>query len=196
MGHGIERACSNNQFYDEYGERWYTAEDDPVALLRAESRTRNSWVISEIKKAFVEEVKILDIGCGAGFLTNDLGLHGFHVTGLDASAQSLEVARRHDSTGSVEYRERDACRLDFESGTFNVVCAMDFLEHVENPDQVARESARVLQPGGLFLFHTFNRNFLSWLVAIKGVEWLVLNTPSNMHCLRALHQTRGIKANV
>ncbi|HEY2370840.1 MAG TPA: hypothetical protein VGH87_30815, partial [Polyangiaceae bacterium] len=46
------------------------------------------------------------------------------------------------------------------------------------------EAARVLRPGGLFFFHTFNRNFLSWLVVIKGVEWFVQNTPRDMHVLR------------
>jgi 2-polyprenyl-6-hydroxyphenyl methylase / 3-demethylubiquinone-9 3-methyltransferase len=180
------KSCSiNNDIYDQYGERWYTADDDPVALLRAEARARNRWIISEMTKRFSDRgVQILDVGCGAGFLANELALNGYRVTGLDTSEPTLKVASRHDSTGTVDYRSGDACKMEFGSGTFNVVCAMDFLEHIENPKQVVREAARVLKSGGLFFFYTFNRNFLTWLVVIKGVEWFVRNTPRNMHCLR------------
>jgi 2-polyprenyl-6-hydroxyphenyl methylase / 3-demethylubiquinone-9 3-methyltransferase len=185
----------NNALYDEYGERWYTAENDPVALLRAEGRARNPWVMTEIRKQYpAGNVQVLDIGCGAGFLANDLALSGFAVSGLDSSEQSLAVARRHDRTGTVDYRLGDACRLPFPTSTFHAVCAMDFLEHVENPAHVIGEAARVLKSDGLFFFHTFNRNLLSWLIVIKGVEWFVPNTPKNMHCLRYFLKPSEIRA--
>jgi 2-polyprenyl-6-hydroxyphenyl methylase/3-demethylubiquinone-9 3-methyltransferase len=175
----------NNDIYDQYGERWYTANDDPVALLRAEARTRNHWIISEITKRFSgRNVWVLDVGCGAGFLTSELAWHGYRVVGLDASKTTLGVARGHDSTRTVDYICGDAYRLGFESEAFDVVCALDFLEHVESPNEVVREVSRVLKPHGLFFYYTFNRNLLSWLVVIKGVEWFVRNTPPNMHCLR------------
>ncbi|MGZ3699225.1 MAG: hypothetical protein ACXWP5_13915, partial [Bdellovibrionota bacterium] len=63
----------NNDVYDELGERWYTAQDDPVALLRAESRLRNPWLIAEMKREFgADPYQILDVGCGAGLLSNAL----------------------------------------------------------------------------------------------------------------------------
>ncbi len=180
-----ESRAVDNDIYDGYGERWYTASDDPIAFLRAEARARNPWIISEIRTRFPGwKVRVLDIGCGAGFLANDLALNGFDVTGLDASGPTLEVARRHDSTGAVDYRCGDAYRTGFDARTFDAVCAMDFLEHVENPDLIIKEAARVLKRGGLFFFYTFNRNFLTWLFVIKGVEWFIRNTPPNMHCLR------------
>jgi 2-polyprenyl-6-hydroxyphenyl methylase/3-demethylubiquinone-9 3-methyltransferase len=175
----------NNDFYDLYGERWYTAQDDPVGLLRAESRTLTPWVLAEIRKRCPgKAVHVLDIGCGAGFLANELARHGLKVTGIDASKRSLDIARGHDDTGSVVYRSGDALDLEFPDQSFEVACAMDFLEHVEPPARVLSEAARVLIPGGLFFFNTFNRNLLSWLVVIRGVEWFVRNTPKNMHCLR------------
>ena len=61
---------------------------------------------------------------------------------------------------------------------------MDFLEHVDRPQDIILEFSRVLKPGGIFIFHTFNRNFLAYLVIIKAVEWLVKNTPRNMHILK------------
>ena len=71
---------------------------------------------------------------------------------------------------------------------------MDFLEHVEDPEQVIAEAARVLAPSGLFFFHTFNRNLLSWLFVIKGVEWFVKNTPRDMHVLRLFLKPAEVEA--
>ena len=175
----------NNELYQTLGERWYAAQDDPVALLRAESRLRNPWVAQEIARTFPgERCRVLDVGCGGGFLSNYLGERGHEVTGLDASTGALGVATAHDHSHSVRYIAGDALSLPFADASFDVVCAMDFLEHVEDPERAIAEAARVLKPSGLFFFHTFNRNFLSWLVIIKGVEWFVQNTPPDMHVLR------------
>ncbi len=127
---------------------------------------------------------MLDIGCGGGFLSNHLAKEGFDVTGIDASQASLDVAVGHDVTGKARYLLGDALALPFADASFDAVCAMDFLEHVEDPARVVAEAARVLRPNGLFFFHTFNRNPLAWLVVIKGVEWFVKNTPRHMHVLR------------
>jgi 2-polyprenyl-6-hydroxyphenyl methylase/3-demethylubiquinone-9 3-methyltransferase len=62
----------NNAIYDNYGDQWYTAVDDPIALLRAENKVKSPWVLSRIKTPSL----ILDVGCGAGFLTNELALAG------------------------------------------------------------------------------------------------------------------------
>lgn len=172
----------NNALYDDLGERWYSATDDPVALLRAESRLRTSWVLSELRSRYgARSVAILDVACGGGFLSNALAKAGQEVTGIDLSTDSLNVARRHDPTGSVTYLAMDARALSFPDGRFDVVCMMDFLEHLPERDAVIREASRVLKPGGWFFFHTFNRTPLSRLIAIKGVEWFVKNTPKNMH---------------
>lgn len=175
----------NNDIYDALGDAWYEADDNPVALLRAENRLRNPWIAAELAREFgAQACRVLDIGCGAGFLTNELARHGHYVTGLDASSESLAVAAKRDSTGRVRYVNGDALKLPFEAASFDAVSAMDFLEHVEEPGLVIAEAARVLRPGGLFIFHTFNRNPLTWLVAIKGVEWFVANTPEHLHVLR------------
>lgn len=185
----------NNQIYHELGERWYTAKDDPVALLRAESRSRNPWLVEEIRKAFSGEgIQILDVGCGAGFLSNELARQGFAVTGLDASESSLEVAKEYDTTGTVKYELGDAYQLPYAEESFEVACAMDFLEHVEEPAKVVSEISRVLKPGGRFFFHTFNRNLLSYLVVIKGVEWFVKNTPRDLHVLRLFIKPSELRA--
>ncbi len=175
----------NNTIYNSYGDRWYTADDDPIALLRAESKVKTPWVVKKIEKTWPlnASTQVLDVGCGAGFLSNALALEKLSVTGVDLSEESLKVAARYDQTQSVKYLVADATKLPFANSHFDVVTAMDFLEHVDNPESVIREFSRVLKPGGLFIFHTFNRNPLAYLVVIKLVEWLVKNTPPDMHVL-------------
>lgn len=175
----------NNAVYDTLGERWYEAQDDPVALLRAEAAHRTPWVIETIERNFGDRrnVRILDLGCGAGFLSNPLAARGWNVTGIDVSESSIAVATRRDRTRSVRYLVGDARRLSFADESFDVVCAMDFLEHVDDPQRVIGEAARVLRPRGLFIFHTYNRTLLSWLVVIKGTQWFVKNTPRDLHVL-------------
>jgi 2-polyprenyl-6-hydroxyphenyl methylase/3-demethylubiquinone-9 3-methyltransferase len=176
----------NNDFYEKLGERWYTADDDPVALLRAESKLKVPWILKTLslnKSDTGAPRRILDIGCGAGFLSNALAAQDprLEVEGIDLSADSLSVARSRDSTRRVKYAQMDASALQFADHSFDVVCAMDFLEHVDEPGRVIGEIARILRPGGMFFFHTFNRNWLSTLIVIKGVEWFVRNTPKDMH---------------
>jgi len=172
----------NNELYHQLGERWYTAQDDPVALLRAESRLRNPWVQEILQTNFgAASLKILDVGCGGGFLSNFLAQAGHDVTGVDLSEESLAVARQYDSTQNVSYLRRDARSLEFPDSSFDVVCAMDFLEHVDSPGDVIRECARTLKPGGIFFFHTFSRNWISRLIVIRGVEWVVKNVPQDLH---------------
>ncbi len=175
----------NNEFYNHLGENWFLAQDDPIALLRAESKIKNPWVADTILKEFgASPKKILDIGCGAGFLSNYLSGLGHEVFGIDLSEESLKIARKYDATKKVNYQFGDAYKLPFPDKSFDVVCAMDFLEHVEEPHKVILEASRVLKPGGLFYFHTFNRNFLSYILVIKFVEWFLPKTPKNLHILR------------
>jgi 2-polyprenyl-6-hydroxyphenyl methylase/3-demethylubiquinone-9 3-methyltransferase len=187
----------DNALYDRLGEDWYEARDNPVALLRAESRWRNPWVIDRLRRLRAElgeGPRVLDIATGGGFLANALAQEGFEVVGVDQSEDSLAVARSRDKTRSVEYRHADALMLPFPDASFDAVCLMDFLEHVEDPEAAIAEATRVLRPGGLVFFHTFNRTWISWLVVIRGVEWFVKNTPPHMHVLKLFIKPRELVA--
>jgi len=181
----------NNTWYAELGARWYAADDTPIALLRAESRHRNPW-LAEVLGAGRRDV--LDVGCGAGYLANDLAARGHRVTGIDLSADALAVARGHDRTRSVDYVVGDACALPFGEARFDAVCAMDLLEHVTAPDRVIAEAARVVRPGGLVFFHTFNRTWQAHLIVIKGVEWFVRNTPKDLHVIELFRAPEEVAA--
>ena len=199
-----DQAVIDNAWYDGLGERWHEAWDHPVALLRAEGALKAPWIAARLEAATAgRPARILDIGCGAGFIARALAAAGHRVIGLDASVGSLKAARRpaagpigprggsappepHSPPLEMQdpaYLAADAYRLPFPDGAFDAVCALDFLEHVTAPGRVIAEASRVLRPGGSFFFHTFNRNFLAWLIVIKGVEWFVRGTPRRMHVL-------------
>lgn len=181
----------NNAWYADLGARWYAADDTPIALLRAESRHRNPWIAEQIGD---EPRDVLDLGCGAGFLSNYLAARGHSVTGIDTTTENLVVAKLHDATRRVAYQRGDATALPFADASFDVVCAMDLIEHVENPQTLVAEASRVLRPGGRFVFHTFNRNWLANVIVIKGVEWFVKNTPKDLHVLRLFHTPAELTA--
>lgn len=125
-------------------------------------------------------------------MTNALALEGHYVTGIDLSPASLEVAKKHDATGKTRYTVADAMDLPFANSHFDVVCAMDILEHVDNPEKLIKEAARVLRPGGLLFFHTFNRTLLSYLFAVKGLEWVTPNSPKHIHLYENLITPREL----
>ena len=180
-----ETALVNNAFYDELGSLWESGCCHPVALLRAENKVRNPWIFSTMQKSVGSDPRFLDIGCGGGLLTNYLAEKGLtSIEGVDLSQGSLDQAKQADATGKVIYRQANALCLPHKDASFDAVAAMDILEHVEHPDELIREASRVLRPGGLFFFHTFNRTLASWLTAKKALEWFVKNTPKNIHIYR------------
>lgn len=177
----LDKEIVNNESYNELADRWYEAQDDPIALLRNQHKLETPWILGEIRRHIGYHAEILDMGCGAGFLANDLALAGHKVTGIDLSTSSLKVAQSRDTTKTVHYLAGDVYRVPLPRESFDVVAAMDLLEHVSDPQKVISEATRVLRPGGLFFFNTFSKNPLAWLVVIKGMEWFVKNTPNDYH---------------
>jgi 2-polyprenyl-6-hydroxyphenyl methylase / 3-demethylubiquinone-9 3-methyltransferase len=186
----------NNAVYDELGELWFTAQDNPVALLRAEGLVTQAWVMRQLAPLSTKPL-ILDIGCGAGFATQRMSQAGYRILGVDLSEPSLRIARNYfrglglaaplDNPGGRDgcvFSRADAMSLPFGDAVFDAVLCLDFLEHVENPRKVIAEAARVLKPGGLFFFHTFNRTFIAYFFAAKGLEWVVRHTPKHLHVWR------------
>jgi 2-polyprenyl-6-hydroxyphenyl methylase / 3-demethylubiquinone-9 3-methyltransferase len=116
--------------------------------------------------------KILDLGCGGGFLSEEFSKAGFEVTGMDPSPHLLKNAQAHALKGglNIKYVEGYGEKLPFETGSFDYVACCDVLEHVDDVNKVVSEIARVLRPGGAFFYDTVNRNFLSYLLIIKVAQ--------------------------
>jgi 2-polyprenyl-6-hydroxyphenyl methylase/3-demethylubiquinone-9 3-methyltransferase len=193
----------NNAFYNDLGERWYTDDTNPVALLRAEGHLKLDYIQRLLNRLHVPgNARILDVGCGGGFLTNPLAASGYQMTGVDLSTSSLVTAKAHASNPlNPVYHIADAYNLPETNQSFDVVLMMDFLEHVDNPDLAIAEAARALRPGGIFVFHTFNRTMIANLLVIKAVELVTRDCPEHMHVfnlfitpdeLRILCQQNGL----
>ncbi len=189
----IENETANKELYQQLAKKWYESGDDPMALLRQQHRLSNPWMLSEIRKHIGYHAEILDIGCGPGFFSNEAVKVGHKVTGIDISTTQLRVAQLRDKTNSVRYVYGDAYSIPFPRETFDVVMAMDLLEHVSDPQKVLFEASRVLRPGGLFFFHTFNRNPLSYLLVVKGIKWFVRNTPPSLHVYKLFRKPAEVE---
>ena len=121
----------------------------------------------------------VDIGCGTGGNIATLSLD-YSCVGIDASKEAIRLASARFP--NVRFMQGSVLEhLNEFSAQAKFFLLMDVLEHVEEPEKLIQEASRVLKKGGLFFFHTFNRNFWSWLMVIKGVEWCVPNTPTHMH---------------
>lgn len=168
----------NNDFYRDLGQRWHTSEGDAVALLRAENLAKTPWVLGQIRRYHVQP-RILDVGCGGGFLTLALAAKGYDCTALDVADEVLSGGRGRERglKGKVNWIVGQAERLPFADQSYDVVCMMDVLEHLPEPRRAVREAVRVLKPTGTLLFHTFNRTWLAWLFAAKGLDWFVPDSP-------------------
>jgi 2-polyprenyl-6-hydroxyphenyl methylase/3-demethylubiquinone-9 3-methyltransferase len=118
-------------------------------------------------------------------ITVPLAQKGYDVKGVDISENSLAVARRHAPVGlKLCFAQQDVYQLREEPGSYDAVLMMDLIEHLENQDAAISQASRALRPGGLLIFHTFNRTVLSYLVAVKGIDVLCRQAPENLHVHR------------
>ncbi|WP_420454633.1 bifunctional 2-polyprenyl-6-hydroxyphenol methylase/3-demethylubiquinol 3-O-methyltransferase UbiG [Rubrivirga sp.] len=176
----------NNDFYDDLGERWFEDDGHAIALLRAEGRLKLAYAREVLARHEIGPgARVLDVACGGGLVALPLAEQGFRVTGVDLSERSLEEARRRVPPGAeATFRVGDATALDAEDGAYDAVLLFDMLEHVEDQVGVIAEAARVVRPGGVVLFNTFNRTPLAWLVAVQGFRFVVREAPNHIHVWR------------
>ncbi|MGB9152775.1 MAG: bifunctional 2-polyprenyl-6-hydroxyphenol methylase/3-demethylubiquinol 3-O-methyltransferase UbiG [Alphaproteobacteria bacterium] len=128
-------------------------------------------------------LSVLDIGCGGGLLCEPLARLGAHVTGLDASAEAIEAARIHARQSGLEIDYRYGSAEDFAHGRkkFDVVTALEIVEHVADIDSLLRSVADLVKPGGIVLLSTLNRNVKSYLLGIVAAEYLLRWVPRGTH---------------
>ncbi len=103
-------------------------------------------------------LEALDLGCGEGYGTSIIGGVAAHVTGLDIDAETVSAARaKYGVEGRVAFREGDSRATPFEASSFDVVVALETIEHIAEPERLVLEARRILRPGGLFIVSTPNR---------------------------------------
>jgi 2-polyprenyl-6-hydroxyphenyl methylase/3-demethylubiquinone-9 3-methyltransferase len=156
-------------------------ETGPMATLHAINPLRLDYIAERVA---LPGARVLDVGCGAGILTEALARRGAIVTGIDLAAANIDVARRHvESAGlDIDYRVVSAEDLaDASPGSYDVVTCLELLEHVPRPAETVAACAAAVRPGGALFFSTINRTPKSFLLAIVGAEYVANMLPRGTH---------------
>jgi 2-polyprenyl-6-hydroxyphenyl methylase / 3-demethylubiquinone-9 3-methyltransferase len=128
-------------------------------------------------------LRLLDIGCGGGILCEPLARLGASVLGADPSAKNIAVARAHAARSdlAIDYRDTTAEALAEAGETFDIVLAMEVVEHVTDVGLFIGCAAAMVKPGGLLFVATLNRTAKSFALAIVGAEYILRWLPRGTH---------------
>lgn len=130
-----------------------------------------------------KELTVLDIGCGGGLVAEPLTRLGAMVTGIDASKQAIDVATAHATLMdlSITYQCTSAEEVAAAGQTFDVVLALEIVEHVCDVAAFLKTCTQLVTPGGVLILSTLNRTCKSYALAIVGAEYLLQMLPKGTH---------------
>jgi 2-polyprenyl-6-hydroxyphenyl methylase/3-demethylubiquinone-9 3-methyltransferase len=164
----------------------------PMAPLHKLNPVRIAYIRDQAAARFNRDAKkldclnglrILDIGCGGGILSEPLAKLGAAVVGVDPAARNIEIAAAHaqESGVAVDYRATTAEDLAGRGERFDVVLAMEVVEHVTDVSAFVATCATMVKPGGLMIGATLNRTMKSFALAIVGAEYILRWLPRGTH---------------
>lgn len=158
-----------------------------------------SCITREYGSGALAQQEILEVGSGGGLICEQLAQRGAVMVGMDPSEGALATARRHaEQSGlghNIYYQQGHAEALPFADGSFSVIICLDALEHVRDLKATVSEIARVLAPGGIFVFDTVNRTFLAKAVLIwYGEHFPRGGLPPGLHDYHAFIKPSELKA--
>ena len=177
--------------FDALAEEWWKP-DGAFRVIHAFNRVRVAH-ISERLPALLERdphtahplagARIIDVGCGAGLVTEPLSWLGAEVLGIDASERNVMVAKRHARLSGAPVRYRHALPEDCsdQAGSFDAVLSLEVVEHVADLPAFLEALARLVAPGGILLIGTLNRTLRSYVKAIVGAEYVLGWLPHGTH---------------
>ncbi|MCE0504216.1 bifunctional 2-polyprenyl-6-hydroxyphenol methylase/3-demethylubiquinol 3-O-methyltransferase UbiG [Roseivivax sp. GX 12232] len=175
-----EPARNDLTIYDKVAEDWWS---DRIRWVRTLKNLVPGRLAYFDRFTDWQGQEVLDLGCAGGFMAEALARRGARVTGIDPAEEALAAARAHAAEGglTIRYDQGVGEALPYGDASFDSVVCVDVLEHVQDLDKVLAEVARVLRPGGLFLYDTINRNALARFAAITLAEDLVRILPKGTH---------------
>lgn len=131
----------------------------------------------------LDELSLLDIGCGGGLICEPMARMGASVTGVDASEKNIKTACVHAEQGSlnIDYQATTAEAMAASGAQYDVVLALEIIEHVADPQSFITSCASLVKPGGLLVMTTINRTAKSYAFAIVGAEYVLRLLPRGTH---------------
>ena len=171
--------------------RWWDA-DGPYAPLHRLNPARLAFIRSRVAARFgepasarrpFEGLAFLDLGCGGGLVSEPLARLGAALTAIDAEAETLRIAAAHAQAQglSIHFREATAEDLAAESARFDVVCALEIIEHTADAAAFLRLAAGLVRPGGLPILSTLNRTAQAYALGIVAAERVLRWVPAGTH---------------
>jgi 2-polyprenyl-6-hydroxyphenyl methylase / 3-demethylubiquinone-9 3-methyltransferase len=177
--------------FDKLAEEWWKP-DGTFKVVHAFNRVRVAHISERLpellgrepqEKGSLADVKIVDVGCAAGLVTEPLSRLGACILGIDASERNVQIARRHASQSGapVSYRQALPEELVAEGQSFEVVLSLEVVEHVADLPRFLEALARLVAPGGVLIIGTINRTLRSYAKAIIGAEYVLGWLPRGTH---------------
>ena len=177
--------------FSRLSHQWWDARG-PMAALHKFNPVRLAYIRDRVAEHFGRDPKrldslaglrILDIGCGGGILSEPLARLGAAVVGADPSETNIAVAKEHAAQSglAIDYRSATAEVLSEAGEAFDVVLAMEVVEHVSDVGLFVGLAAALVKPGGIMIIATLNRTMKSFALAIVGAEYVLRWLPRGTH---------------
>jgi 2-polyprenyl-6-hydroxyphenyl methylase/3-demethylubiquinone-9 3-methyltransferase len=173
---------------------------NPVRIGYIRDRAATHWHRDALSGCPLNGLSLLDIGCGGGLLCEPMARLGAEVTGIDASGRNIATAADHaEKQGlSIDYRQHTAEAIAGEGNRFDIVLALEVVEHVADADLFLKSCGQLVKPGGLLFLSTINRTAKAWALAVAGAEYLLRWLPRGTHdwrkFLKPSEAVRGLAA--
>ena len=156
---------------------------NPVRIGYIRDRAATHWQRDALSGAPLRGLDLLDIGCGGGLLSEPMARLGATVTGIDAADRNIATAALHAGGQGldIDYRATTAESLAEAGKQYDVVLALEIVEHVADVELFLRTCGELVKPGGLLFLSTLNRTAKSWALAIAGAEYILRWLPRGTH---------------
>ena len=155
---------------------------NPVRIEYILEKVCDYFKLEKNKSSPLQNIKILDIGCGGGLISEPMSRLGAEVTGIDASYKNIQVAKIHaeKSDLNINYINKSPEQLD-ENNRYDVILNLEIVEHVDDLDLYLKSCKRLLKKNGIMFTATLNRTFTSYIKAIIGAEYILRWLPIGTH---------------
>ncbi len=155
---------------------------NPIRIQYITEKIRDYFKLTSKQNNFLNGLKILDIGCGGGLISEPLARLGGTVTGIDASEKNIKIAQMHSKKNglAIEYINKSPEELKFFE-KYDVILNLEIIEHVEDVNLYIESCYKLLKKNGVMFTATLNRTFISYLKAIIGAEYVLRWLPIGTH---------------
>lgn len=180
----IERfARIAEQWWDPRGKFAPLHQLNPVRLGFIRDRAAAHWQRAPLGTAPLGGLSLVDIGCGGGLICEPMARLGAQVVGIDATERNIATAHLHAGGQdlAIDYRATTAEALADTGTQFDIVLALEIVEHVADVDLFLQSVSRLAKPGGLVFMSTLNRTAKAWALAIAGAEYVMRWLPRGTH---------------